>query len=53
MADTRADTIADGFATGSISERTLRTIAEDVNRIATVSDDQVTTGMMLLLERAK
>jgi threonine dehydratase len=47
------DTIADGIATGGISERTFRTIQRNVDEVVTVTDDQVARAILLLLERAK
>ena len=47
------DTIADGIATGGISERTLRTIERNVDEVVTVSDTQIARAILLLLERAK
>ncbi|QLC35364.1 threonine ammonia-lyase (plasmid) [Halarchaeum sp. CBA1220] len=47
------DTIADGIATGGISELTLRTIEEHVDEVVTVSDGEIGQAILLLLERAK
>lgn len=47
------DTIADGIATGGISELTLELIEEHVDEIVTVSDEEIATAILLLLERAK
>ncbi|SFR65409.1 threonine ammonia-lyase [Halogeometricum limi] len=47
------DTIADGIATGGISERTLRTIEANVDEVVTVTDTQIAEAILLLLERAK
>jgi threonine dehydratase len=47
------DTIADGIATGGISELTLSLIDEHVDDIVTVSDGEITRALLLLLERAK
>jgi threonine dehydratase len=47
------DTIADGIATGGISERTLAIIQRNVDEVVTVSDGQIARAMLLLLERAK
>jgi threonine dehydratase len=46
-------TIADGIATGGISELTLGLIREHVDEVVTVSDDQIARAELLLLERAK
>jgi threonine dehydratase len=46
-------TIADGIATGGISELTLDLIDEHVDEVATVSDDEIARAELLLLERAK
>ncbi|MFB6298790.1 MAG: threonine ammonia-lyase [Halobacteriales archaeon] len=47
------DTIADGIATGGISELTLELIDEHVDEIVLVSDDEIANAMLILLERAK
>ncbi|WP_336344592.1 threonine ammonia-lyase [Halalkalicoccus ordinarius] len=47
------DTIADGIATGGVSELTLGIIEDHVDRIVTVSDDDIASAILLLLERAK
>jgi threonine dehydratase len=47
------DTIADGIATGGISERTLEIIERNVDEVVTVSDAQIARAILLLLERAK
>ena len=47
------DTIADGIATGGISELTLSLIESHVDEIVTVSDNQIAQAILLLLERAK
>jgi threonine dehydratase len=46
-------TIADGIATGGISELTLGLIDEFVDEVVTVSDDEIARAELLLLERAK
>ena len=46
-------TIADGIATGGVSELTLGIIEEHVDRVVTVSDDEIARAVLLLLERAK
>ena len=47
------DTIADGIATGGVSELTLGLIREHVDEVVEVSDDDVAAAILLLLERAK
>lgn len=47
------DTIADGIATGGISETTLRLIQENVDDVVTVTDTEIARAVLLLLERAK
>ena len=47
------DTIADGIATGGVSELTLGIIEDHVDEIVTVSDDEIARAILLLLERAK
>ncbi|MDG5759876.1 threonine ammonia-lyase [Natronococcus sp. A-GB1] len=47
------DTIADGIATGGISELTLGLIEEHVDEVVTVTDSQIARAILLLLERAK
>ena len=47
------DTIADGIATGGISELTLGLIRENVDEVVTVSDDEIAQGILTLLERSK
>ncbi|MFC4440115.1 MULTISPECIES: threonine ammonia-lyase [Natrialbaceae] len=47
------DTIADGIATGGISELTLELIEEHVDEVVTVTDSQIARAILLLLERAK
>jgi threonine dehydratase len=46
-------TIADGIATGSISELTLGLIEEHVDEVVTVSDDEIAQSILVVLERAK
>lgn len=46
-------TFADGIATGGISELTLELIDEHVDQVVTVSDTEIATSVLLLLERAK
>jgi threonine dehydratase len=47
------DTIADGIATGGISDLTLDLIDEHVDEVVTVSDTEIAKAILLLLERAK
>lgn len=47
------DTIADGIATGGISDLTYDLIDEYVDEVVTVSDSDVARGILLLMERAK
>ncbi|WP_430504922.1 threonine ammonia-lyase [Haloparvum sp. PAK95] len=47
------NTIADGIATGGISELTLDIIAEHVDEVVTVSDDEIARATLAMLERAK
>jgi threonine dehydratase len=47
------NTIADGIATGGISELTLRLIEKHVDTVVTVTDGEIATAILLLLERAK
>lgn len=47
------NTIADGIATGGISEATLEIIQANVDEIVTVSDTEIARAILLLLERAK
>ncbi len=49
----RVDTIADGIATGGISEQTLSLIQENVDEVITVSDTEIAQAILLLIERAK
>lgn len=46
-------TIADGIATGAISELTFSLIEEHVDAVVTVSEGELATGIVVLLERAK
>ncbi|PSP73204.1 threonine ammonia-lyase [Halobacteriales archaeon QS_3_64_16] len=46
-------TIADGIATGGVSERTLAHIEEHVDTVLTVSDEEITMALLVLLERSK
>jgi threonine dehydratase len=47
------DTIADGIATGGISETTLRIIERNVDEVVTVSDTEIAQAILVLMERAK
>ena len=47
------DTIADGIATGGISELTLSLIEEHVDEVVTVTDGEIARAVLFLLERAK
>jgi threonine dehydratase len=47
------DTIADGIATGGISELTLSLVEEHVDEVTTVTDGEIARAILLLLERAK
>ncbi|MFC4249517.1 threonine ammonia-lyase [Natribaculum luteum] len=47
------DTIADGIATGGISELTLSLIDAHVDEVVTVTDGEIARAILLLLERAK
>ncbi len=46
-------TIADGIAVKSPGEKTFEYIQKYVDRIVTVSDDEIASAVLLLLERAK
>ena len=46
-------TIADGIATGSVSALTLGLIEEHVDRVVTVSDDDIARSILVVLERSK
>jgi threonine dehydratase len=47
------DTIADGIATGGISELTFSLIEEHVDQVVLVDDDAIARAILVLLERAK
>jgi threonine dehydratase len=47
------DTIADGIATGDISETTLSIIQRNVDEVVTVTDTEIARAVLLLIERAK
>ena len=47
------DTIADGIATGGISETTFRCIRANVDEVVTVTDTEIARAILLLMKRAK
>jgi threonine dehydratase len=47
------DTIADGIATGGISELTMNLIRENVDEVVTVTDSEIANAILLSLERSK
>ncbi|WP_049906711.1 threonine ammonia-lyase [Halorubrum aidingense] len=47
------DTIADGIATGGLSDLTLGLLEAHLDDVVVVSDDDVAAAILLLLERAK
>ncbi|MFB6192430.1 MAG: threonine ammonia-lyase [Haloarculaceae archaeon] len=47
------DTIADGIATRRIGDRPFEVIRERVDEVVTVSDDEIATALVALLERSK
>jgi len=47
------DTIADGIATGGISETTFRIMQRHVDEVVTVSDTEIARAILVLMERAK
>ena len=47
------DTIADGIATGGISETTFRIMQQHVDEVVTVSDTEIARAILVLMERAK
>ncbi|ELZ50665.1 threonine dehydratase [Halorubrum coriense DSM 10284] len=47
------DTIADGIATGGLSDLTFGLLSEHLDGVVVVSDDDVASAILLLLERAK
>ncbi|MFB6221419.1 MAG: threonine ammonia-lyase, partial [Halolamina sp.] len=47
------DTIADGIATGSVSQRTFDIIQEHVDEVVTVSETEIAEATLWLLERTK
>jgi len=46
-------TVADGIATGGISELTLSLIQRHVDEVVTVTDTEIANAVLLLMERAK
>jgi threonine dehydratase len=49
----RIDTMADGIANKAVSELTLAHVTERVDEVVTVSEEDVSRALLLLLERAK
>lgn len=47
------DTIADGIATGSTGQLTFSLIEEHVDEVVTVTEGEIASGIVFLLERAK
>ncbi|MFB6113793.1 MAG: threonine ammonia-lyase [Halodesulfurarchaeum sp.] len=47
------DTIADGIATGQVGEKPLSVIQKHVDDVVTVTDSQIASALILLLEREK
>lgn len=47
------DTIADGIATGGISETTLQIMRANVDEVVTVTDTEIAQAILFLMERAK
>ncbi|SNR52161.1 threonine ammonia-lyase [Halorubrum vacuolatum] len=47
------DTIADGIATGGISDRTLTIIDRHVDEVVTVTNSEIASAILVLLERSK
>jgi threonine dehydratase len=47
------DTIADGIATGGVSELTLSIIEAHVDDVVTVTNSEISDAILLLMERAK
>jgi threonine dehydratase len=47
------DTIADGIAVGKVGSKTFPVIEERVDEVVTVSDDEIATALVLMLERGK
>lgn len=53
VSSNNTETIADGIATGSTAERTFSLIEEHVDVVVTVTEGEIASGIVLLLERAK
>ena len=47
------DTIADGIAVREVGEQTFPVVQERVDEVVTVSDDEIATALVLMLERGK
>ena len=47
------DTLADGIATGGVSDLTLSLLQEHVDEVVTITDGEIARAVLLLLERAK
>jgi len=47
------DTVADGIATGGVSDLTFDLIEDHVDEVVVVSDQEIATAVLLLLQRAK
>jgi threonine dehydratase len=47
------DTIADGIATGGVSELTLSIIDEHVDEVVTVTNSEIADAILVLMERSK
>ena len=47
------DTVADGIATGGVSDLTFDLIEEHVDDVVVVSDQEIATAILLLLQRTK
>lgn len=50
---TKSDTIADGIAVKKPSETTLKIVNESVDDVITVTDDEISHSIFMLLERCK
>ncbi|SEH41298.1 threonine dehydratase [Halopenitus malekzadehii] len=53
VANETPDTIADGIATGSVSDLTFDIISERVDEVVTVTDTEIAQATLFLLERTK
>ena len=51
--DDDPDTIADGIATGNVAALTYEIVAEHVDEVVTVSDTEIASATLWLLERSK